>query len=199
MPSTEEQKLDGWLSVTEILDYFNVPELVAWKVRVGAKEAKRVSTIALKIGTRVDELIQDDINFGKYKIISKDSVEVANCMKAWEDFKRDYSPIIEASQVELKDEVNKVIGHFDLITDRIIDIKCASSIKPAYWLQTAKYSQMHGKGLGTAILRLDKNLACYQFITNEQAKYSVKDCVKVFDGLTEAYRFYNRPKADKEE
>lgn len=199
MPTTNQEKLDGYVSVTEVLDYFQVPELVAWKLRVGAVEAKKISTIAMKIGSRVDALIQEDVANGSYKLTAKDPIEVQNCMKAWEAFKNDYSPKISITQQVLKDYDLGVIGHLDLLTDRIVDVKCASSIKPSYWIQTAKYSDMHSKGvLGTAILRLDKNLGVYQYLTNEQAGYSVKDCIAVFDGLIKAYRFYNRPKGSEE-
>ena len=48
--------------VTSILNYFQSPDLVKWKLRVGAKEAKRISTIAMKRGTNVDEAIRLDVS-----------------------------------------------------------------------------------------------------------------------------------------
>ena len=200
MPTTKEEKLDGWLSVTEVLDAFIPKGLLSWYLKTGAKEAKRLSTVAIKIGSRTDELIQQDINTGNYKLSSKDPIEVKNCMEAWRQFKADYQPKISAVQVEVKDEEQKVVGHIDLILNNLTtDVKCASSIKDNYWLQTGKYDKMYQVPTdGLAILRLDKNLATYQFVTNKQAGVDRDHCVKVFDGLLLAYRYY-QPKAEKEE
>lgn len=200
MPTSSIEKEAGWVSVTEVIDYFQNPHLVAWKLKVGAKEAKRISTIALKTGSRIDELIQSDVKDGKYKLSSKDSIEVRNCMEAWECFKRDYSFKAEECQEEVRDEEAKVLGHLDLLgLDRLIDVKAASSIKDNYWVQTAKYSDIKFGGLVIpAILRLDKNLGTYQFIDILQAGVDQMECVRVFDGLLAAYRYYNPPTAVKE-
>lgn len=197
MPTTKEEKLAGWLSVTEVLDTFIPKGLLDWYLKTGKVEAKRIGTIAMKIGSRVDELIQQDCTVGDYKLSPKDGIEVRNCMKAWGDFKRDYEPKIQAVQVEVKDEEKKLIGHIDLVmNNRVVDVKCASSIKDNYWLQVAQYENMYYEPalFGLAILRLDKNLATYQFMTHEQAKISPAQCRKVFDGLLEAHRFYHAPK-----
>jgi hypothetical protein len=198
MPTNKEEKEAGWLSVTEVLDAFIPKGLLNWYLKTGAKEAKRLSTAAMKIGTRVDELIQQDINEGSYKLSAKDLIEVKNCMEAWRQFKSDYSPKIVDCQKEVKDEENKITGHIDLLTDRVIDVKCSSSIKDSYWLQTCKYSEMNGFSLGPAILRLDKNLATYEYKTIEQTNFTYGECVRVFDGLLKAYRFYNKPKGQED-
>ena len=200
MPTSPEQKAEGWLSVTEVLDAFIPKGLLDWYLKTGKKEAKRLSTVAMKIGSRVDELIQEDVLKGNYKLSSKDSIEVKNCMEAWKQFKADYQPVITATQVEVKSEADKLIGHIDLIlNNRVVDVKCASSIKPNYWLQVAAYEFMYEKDTeGLGILRLDKNLATYQFVTHEQAKVNWTECVDTFDGLLKAYRYYNRPKDNQE-
>ena len=199
MPVSAEQRAEGWVSVTEVLVTFMRKGLLAWYLKTGAKEAKRLSTIALKIGSRVDALIQEDVTNGSYKLTAKDPIEVRNCMEGWESFKKDYGLHVEACQVEVKDEESKVIGHIDLIGwNRVIDVKCASSIKPNYWLQTSKYSSMKFKSpVMPAILRLDKNLGTYQFMDAMQAKVSVIESIKVFDGLLTAYRYYNQPKGQE--
>lgn len=196
MPTTPEQKADNWLSVTEVLDTFIPKGLLDWYMKTGARESKRLSTVAMKIGSRVDELIQEDINKGSYKLSSKDPIEVKNCMDAWMKFKNDYNPKIQGSQIEVKSDAYKIVGHIDLVMDnRIVDVKCASSIKPNYWLQVAAYETMYdGEVEGLAILRLDKNLGTYQYMTHEQAKVNWTECVEVFDGLLKAHRFYNSKK-----
>lgn len=199
MPTNKEQKEAGWLSVTEVLDAFIPKGLLDWYLKTGKKEAKRLSTIAMKIGTRVDELIQEDVMTGSYKLTAKDGIEVRNCMDAWKQFKQDYEPKIKALQVEVKSEEQKLVGHIDFVDEhRIVDIKCATSIKPNYWLQVAKYSDMYGECKGLAILRLDKNLGTYQLQTHEQAGIDPNECLKVYDGLLSAYRYYNQPKGQED-
>lgn len=197
MPTSLEEKAAGWVSVTEVLDTFIPKNLLDWYLKTGKAEANRLSKAAMKIGSRLDELVCQDIA-GAMKITSKDSLEVLNCVKAWQAFKQDYSPKITACQVEVT--ANKIKGHIDLVMDgRIVDIKCASSIKPNYWIQTAKYADMYTEEIsGIAILRLDKNLGTYQFMTHEQAKVDINQCIKVFDGLLEAYRYYNPQRGTEE-
>src|SRR3990167_1869767 len=196
MPVTEEQRAEGWVSVTEVLDYFIPKGLLDWFLKTGKKEAKRLSTVALKIGSRVDDLIQQDIQTGSYKLTAKDSIEVKNCMEAWKQFRSDYQPKDLSCQIEVSDQQDKVMGHVDILTDNtLIDVKCASSIKPNYWLQVSAYYSMLDQELfnrisQVAILRLDKNLGTYQFMTIRQAGYSPTDCINVFGGLLSAYRYY---------
>lgn len=205
MPTTKLEKLDGWVSVTEVLDAFIPKGLLDWYLKTGKKEAKRLSTVAMKIGTRVDELIQEDVLTGSYKLSSKDSIEVKNCMEAWRQFKNDYQPTIQHSQLEVKIDGDKIVGHIDLIFNNlVVDVKCSSSIKPNHWLQTGKYQDMFsgsdivGKSDidGVAILRLDKNLGTYQYV-NKSIEEAF-DYARIFDGLMSAYRYY-QPKAEKEE
>ena len=73
--------------VTRILDYFSNPELVAWKVKVGQKEAGKVSRIALKCGKAVDEMIRAS-RIPKLK----DSDEIKSCLKAWKSWKERIPP-----------------------------------------------------------------------------------------------------------
>ena len=201
MPTTKEQKADGWVSVTEVLDYFIPKQLLDWYLKTGKTEAKRLSNTALKIGSRVDELICEDVKLNKYKLTAKDHIEVRNCMEAWESFKRDYGFEVKACQVEVKSHSEKLVGHIDLIMDNmVVDVKCSSSIKNNYWLQVAKYAEMYREELlGLAILRLDKNLGTYQFIKSHQADKHPSILVDVYNGLLSAYRYYNAPKEQGEQ
>ena len=196
MPTTKEQKADGWLSVTEVLDHFIPKGLLDWYLKTGKAEAKRLSTVALKIGSRVDELICQDITSGSYKLSSKDSIEVQNCMEAWRQFKSDYQPVITACQKEVMSEAEKLVGHIDIILGAtVVDIKCASSIKDNYWLQVAKYADLLTVDVdGVAILRLDKNLGTYQFVKKEKWLHFLE----VYNGLLIAFRYYQPPAAIKE-
>jgi len=196
MPTSSLEKTQGYISVTEVLDYFIPKGLLDWFLKTGKKEAKRLSTVALRIGSRVDELIQEEIANGSYKLSPKDPIEVKNCMEAWGQFKYDYNPVINKSQLEVKSESQKLVGHIDLVIGAtVVDVKCSSSIKDNYWLQVAKYADMLPTDVdGVAILRLDKNLGTYQF----SRRGDVVELVEVFDGLLRAFRYYNDPKGQEE-
>lgn len=203
MPTSVEQKNEGWVSVTEVLGFFIPKALLDWYLKTGKANAKKIGTIAMKIGSRVDDLIQEDITKGAYKLSKNDGIEVRNCMEAWESFKKDYQPKIVRTQEEVRDNIKKVIGHIDLATDTaVIDVKCASSIKQNYWLQVSKYLSMYPvrpEFYDIAILRLDKNLGTYEYKTGRMAGVDYYKCLDVFNGLLDAYRYYNVPKGHKEE
>lgn len=196
MPTTIEEKLTGWVSVTEVLDYFQEPRLVEWKVKVGKREAKRLSTVAMKIGTRVHELIYQDWKCsGSGQVFKKsDSIEVRNCMQGWKQFKADYKPEILMMETELKQERLKIVGHRDMLVKVgekfvILDLKTSSFIQQKHWLQVGKYADIdfEGKDL-IGILRLDKNLGIYEYKTKSDfLTYSI-----LFNGLLINYRFFNQ-------
>lgn len=146
--------------ITRILDYFSVPELTAWKLRVGLKEASRASKVATNIGTNVDDAIRADVQgLKKVKLKTK---EAESCWEAWTQWKKDFSLNVVNGETVFNDEL-RVAATLDLKTDDCaIDIKCSSSIKPQYWLQTEFQARTSGFGY-KGVLRLDKNLGCYQF------------------------------------
>ena len=204
MPTDTQQKIDGLVSVTEVLDFFIPKQLLDWYLKTGKAEAKRIGTVAMKIGSRVDELICQEINTGSYKLKASDGQEVKNCLEAWKQFKQDYQPKVKHTQLTLADNIDKVIGHCDLLTDTtLIDIKCSSSIRDNYWVQVAKYYSMLPVEENTtvyqvAILRLDKNLGVYEYKTHRDAKVNLTQCQSVFDGLLDAYRYYNPQRGTEE-
>ncbi len=184
-----------YISVTQVLDYFKPPQLVNWILRVGKRESGLVSRKALKFGTRVHGLIHEEFKTGAYKLVPKDSLEVRNCMKAWEEFKDHYSPKIYDMEVEMTDTVYGLIGHRDMIVNIggkpvLVDIKASSSIRENYWLQVNAYKYL-SMDLGVhhvGILRFDKVLGTYEY-KEQDYDPKLKD---VFYGLLEAYRFYNK-------
>lgn len=195
MPTNKQEKLDGYVSVTEVIGFFIPKKLLDWYLKTGKKEANRIGKEAMKIGSLVDEKIQHHINTQE---IEKEfeSQEIANCMKAWYDFDNDYC-IKFVTQIEVKDEVNKIVGHIDLLSDdTLVDIKCAGSIKDNYWLQVAEYNSMLSEPRpNIGILRLDKNLGCYQYVVRQDWR----ELQKIFSGLHDAYRYYNPSKAEEKE
>lgn len=175
--------------VTKVLDYFALPQLVAWKVKVGSKEARRQGTTAKKIGTNVDEWIKADIMGNRYpKLIN---LEAKNCVEAYNKWKKDYK--IKTSDVKagetVYDDENKVAGTPDLWRyEECIDVKCSVAIRPAYWLQVNWYAFQRISTQSRSILRLDKNLAVYEY---EVKPVSIHE-IDVFNGLLKAYRFFNQ-------
>lgn len=178
--------------ITRILDYFATPGLVDWKLRVGKREANRISKIALNIGTNVDEAIKADV-LGQ-KIPKLKTQEAKNCWEAYLQWKQDYSPALAVADTVF-DEGYQTAGTPDLIywdTDTLIDVKCATSIKENYWLQTEFYARQISPLKFKAILRLDKNLGQYEFkkvpLSDEHWEATVS-AIKL-------YRFYNKPECD---
>lgn len=195
MPTSPEQKAAGWRSVTEILDYFTEPELVAWKVKVGLTDANKISRLAAKTGTRVHELIQIDWKTGGYKLKTADNSEVRSCMEAWERFKRDYKPEIISMEDELRHDYYKVIGHSDikcvLNGTRRLDIKTSGEIRQKHWLQLGGYELCDPLFL-SGVIRLDRNIGTYEYVASEDAGYCMMDLTDIYKKLIGVYDFFNQ-------
>lgn len=176
--------------ITRILDHFQDPELVKWKLKVGVDEAKRIGKEATGIGSRVDELIKRDFETKKYKFKPSDPIEVRNCMEAWELFKIEHPEVkIWAVDILVRSELISCAGTLDVeAEDEILDIKCAAKISWKYWIQVAMYNFMHpNKKRFLSILRLHKFLAMYEY---QRIPYDTK-LVRVFIGLLRAYKMAN--------
>ncbi len=169
MPATKEQSTEGWVSVTQVLDYFIEPSLCDWKVDTGRKESNRISKLTAKTGTRVHELIGKDWRDGSYKLAKADNSEVRSCMEAWVRFKEDYKPRIISMEYEMRNENRGIVGHIDMLVDigqnkLILDIKTAGSIRQKHWLQLDGYAWLQPEFDGKiAILRLDRNIGVYEY------------------------------------
>ncbi len=178
--------------VTSVLGYFTPPSLVKWQLRVGTKEAKRIKTVSMKIGTNVDEAIRADV-IGLDPIKLK-SQEAKNCFKAYKQWRKDYAIKNIQSATTLYDEEAKIAGTPDLwMPDETCDIKCASSIRMNYWLQTEWYARKKGHGY-KSILRLDSALAEYEYVRKTISDYEFQ----IFEALVSVYRFYNKAPQDTE-
>lgn len=175
--------------VTRILDYFATPELVDWKVRVGKAEANRVSKVALKFGSRVHELIEKDEEPTK-----KDSDEVKNCVHAYSCWVRDNNyPHIENGKTLYCDK-RMIAGTPDaMMGETLIDFKTSREVKAINFIQLGGYaSMMEIQPKNLAILRLDKQLGIYEWVTNERLGIEVDQCINSFTYLLGYYRFYNK-------
>jgi CRISPR/Cas system-associated exonuclease Cas4 (RecB family) len=200
MPTTKSEKLAGWASVTEVTSSWVEPALIDWRVKVGNKESKRISTLAMKLGTRIHELCGVWHEKGKYTLGSKDSIEVANGMKAWDEFVAQYDPHILCMEKEVRHDGLKLVGHIDMIAtirgrDVLIDIKTSSQVRPAYWLQVHAYAMMEGHKFDVGILLLDKNLGTCKLDT---MVYN-DSYTEAFMGLLKAYRYFNFANGEESE
>lgn len=179
--------------VTCILDYYIPPELVSWKIRVGLKEANRVSKVATKMGSRVHELIEKN-----GWATTKDAEEVKNCMKAWESFKSDYSisdkDLIHGTTLYCEKRMIAGTPDFCLTFPTgvvLVDIKTSREVKPIHFYQLGGYASMMAfTPKYMAILRLDKGLGQYEYVTNEKLGVSIEQCITAFNYKLGDYRFY---------
>lgn len=162
------------IRVTEILDYLTEPELLKWYLDKGKAFCKKISDEALYIGKNVDQMIQDDIRGIGYAVPNNDP-KIANCMSAWELFKKDRPDFVKSITAMQEELVwNDIVGHPDFMTETpkrwgIVDLKCSSSIRPRYFTQTAQYSEMKRlsakftKPRYIAVLRLGKDSGLYEY------------------------------------
>lgn len=196
--------------VTEILDYHTPPELLSWMLRTSKPKREASSQDSLAIGTIVDLLIQVDITKKEYfnadevailDLRDKYKIPVDNCMRAWDQFKKEH-PEIVSNITEIQPELvyKDVMGHPDLVyssKDRwgIIDVKTSKTVYPKYFTQTAEYADMYRwtKLLGPqegiarpyfiAILRLDKESGKYFY-----QEVSDESLIEYEIGVFEAYK-----------
>jgi hypothetical protein len=193
--------------VTRVLDYFQTPELVDWKIKVGKREAKRVSTIALKTGTRVHEACEQLLKGVAFDDVLRagDSIEAVNAVKAFDDWMSSYMPKGVKMEQTLFCDDRLIAGTYDLIVDSLdtlIDMKSSTRIGHSYWLQLGAYwSMLPGlmcdRPKYGAILRLDKTTGMYEYVRTEtdEMPYKIEALAAMYDEALSLYRFFNRPSA----
>ncbi len=178
------------IRVTEVLSYFQSPELVDWKVRVGKKGAGLVSRKAMKIGSRVDEIIKTQTMPRK-----GEKQEIQACYDAYYKWMRNYTPITVTPQKRAEKPIFGVVlsGEPDIMAlDTLTDIKCSSRIDKKYWLQLGAYSWLTDWKGSIAILRLDKVTEAYQYEVREYLDYYWE----IYKGLLAAYIYFTKEECD---
>lgn len=173
--------------VTRILDYFAPPELVDWKVRVGKKEASRVSKVATTFGTRVHSLIE--LSEAPKK---SDKEEVKNCIQAFNSWKTDYGISEIKNGVTMFCDKRMIAGTPDfMIGNTLVDIKTSREVKATNFIQLGAYASLMSEcPKSLAILRLDKTIGVYEYVTNEKIGMTVTQCIDAFNYILGYYRFY---------
>jgi hypothetical protein len=194
---------DGLLydRASTILDFVIEPWMVEWKQKVGKVECGKRSRLALKIGSRVDELVERDCLDGSYSLKKSDLPEVHSCMSAWNKFKQRYDVSVLSTQETVYNKELRVAGTLDLIllingVVMLVDIKSSISISIKYWLQTSFYywtkelRKINGNSC-TGIIRLDKQASEFEFMDNNKANMPLEQSRDAFRNQVNLYRFYN--------
>ena len=186
----------GYDRLTRILDCYKPQGLIDWEIKVGKKEARRIKTVATKIGTNVDEYIKAEI-LGK-RLPKLKSIEAETCVLAWNKWKADYG--VDPKHLKVGQrifcDITNVTGEPDievLLNDEVLDIKCSTEIRPSYWIQTNWLANQLGRKW-RSVLRLDKNLGIYEY---ERRPLSDDDTI-VFHALTVIYRYF-KPEQEPED
>lgn len=184
--------------VTTVLDYFQHPSLVKWKLRVGDVEAKKISKEALKIGGRVDKLCEQDIKECAYKILKSDDEKVRSAMMAWELWKRewpDHFADIEATQQTVYFDDWMVAGTCDFLgKSRLISLKTSRQIASNYWIQDAVYNRKFQRK-EIWVLDVSKYVGDY---TYEKCEYPQEYLENLFVGRLINYRFQKEYEDDSD-
>ena len=176
------ETFEGYIRVTEVLSYFAEPGLVDWMIKKGPG-AKKIGKQAIKVGTEVDEAVKLFVATGKYGKVK--TIEATSCLDGFKRWYDDYKPVLTVGERLFSEEL-KLTGEPDIYWyDEVIDIKCASSIRPKYYFQVAAYKIMNPAIVFTSILRLHKHLEDYEY--KKRNELEVAKDGQGFIGLLIAY------------
>ena len=158
-------------------------------LKVGKGEANAISKKALKIGTRLHEIIAS----GNFEANSKDTIEVKNCLKAFLSWKERYG----VQKLQLLERKNNesigLTGEADALwieRDTLIDWKSSSRITPENFFQLGGYKRLGYDCKELGIVRLDKELGTFEYKTNTDLGLSLEQCVDAFEAAFKHYRYY---------
>jgi len=186
------------IRVTQVLDFFKEQWYIDWVHKVGKAQANKIGKAAMKIGSRVDEIIKKECVESSHiqTQYHKEKQEVQNCLIAYRKWADIYKPksITPCTRLNATIDGLEVTGEPDLIVDDVlVDIKCAGKISPKYWVQVNMYRYLQdpfnsfreprGK---VGILRLDKTTGSYEYVVKD-FDYSL---VVVWLGLAKAMVYF---------
>ncbi len=177
------------IRVSEALDYFKPQWYADWLLRVGKKEASAISKKALKIGTRIDEIIRS----GDYVAGKLDTKEVKQSLKNFNNWRERYGIQTIRPLDRINDEAIGLTGEADFYweeADTLIDFKSSKRIYPEYIFQLGGYKRLGFPGKRLAVLRCDKDLDEFEFKTNEDLGLTMEECVDAFESSFKHYRYY---------
>jgi genome maintenance exonuclease 1 len=151
-------------SITTMLGYFSKAAIMAWRKRVGAEEANRISRRAAGQGTRIHHIAEDYIN-NKPDYLKED--EMPHILSMWKPLKKvldEHLGTIVLQECPLYSHYLKLAGRVDLVAEfdgklSIVDFKTSRRVKTrdeisSYFMQAAAYSIMFEERTGTPITQL---------------------------------------------
>lgn len=177
------------IRVTESVGFFKPDWYTDWVLKVGRREANASSKKALKIGTRIDEIIRSGI----YQADKKDSEEVKKSLQnflAWKD-RYSVGTIVPLERIE--DSGINLTGCADFYwpeTETLIDFKSSKRISPEYFFQLGGYKRLGYPCKRLGILCCDKQEDYYDWKTNEDLGLSLESCVDAFESAFKHYQYY---------
>ena len=202
------------IRVTEVINYFSEPWKLDWYAKNGKAYCNKVGKAAMKVGSRVDELIKEypAAPFAE----TSDKAEVVNCVKAynkwWEVYRT--KSITHCTRLKAIIEGHEVTVEPDLMVDDVlVDLKCSSKISLQYWIQVNMYRYLEVRKQfpdtpfpadeyadalrrsKVGILRLDKTTSSYEYVVKD---YDV-NCVNVWCGMMRAMVYYKGDSHDGDE
>ena len=177
------------IRVTESIDYFKPVWFTEWVLKVGKREANVISKKALKIGSRIDEIIRS----GVYEAGKEDNKEVKQTLKNFNSWRARHmvKTLLPLSRIE--NESIGITGEADFYweeTDTLIDFKSSKRIYPEYIFQLGGYKRLGFPGRRLAVLRCDKDLDEFEFKTNEDIGMTVEQCIDAYESALKHYQYY---------
>ena len=175
--------------VTESINYFKTDWYFKWRLKVGEREANAIGKKALKIGSRIDQIIRS----GVYEADKKDSQEVKNSLANFLKWKDRYNVQKIQPLSRIDDESIGLTGEGDFMwveTETLVDFKSSKSISPEYFFQLGGYKRLGYKCKRLGILRCGKEADDMEFKTNEDLSLSLEQCVDAFESAFKHYKYY---------
>lgn len=157
------QTPDGKLfpSVTTVMSIMNKDAILAWRKRVGAEEANRISSKAARRGTKMHTVCENYLGNKELVNVMPDTLALFKQIKPMLD---EYVNNIYAIEAPLYSEHLKVGGRVDCVAEfdgkpAIIDFKTSSRVKTEdkiqnYFMQCAAYAVMFEERTGISIPRI---------------------------------------------
>lgn len=173
------QTPDGELfpSVTTVMSIMNKDAILAWRKRVGAEEANRISSKAARRGTKMHTVCENYLGNKELGNVMPDTLALFKQIKPMID---EYVDNVYAIEAPLYSEHLKVGGRVDCVAEfdgkpAIIDFKTSSRIKTEdkiqnYFMQCAAYAVMFEERTGIPIPRI----AIIMAVENEEPLLFVK-------------------------
>ncbi len=178
------------IRVSETQDFFKPEWYAKWLMRVGTREANAISKKALKIGTRIDEIIRS----GVYEADKKDTQEVKQSLKNFIACKERYNIQTILPLTRITDETIGLTGEGDFLwveEETLVDFKSSKRIYPEYFFQLGGYKRLGYPCKRLAIMRCDKDLDDFEFKTNEDIGMTLEQCVDAFEASFKHLQYYS--------